>query len=446
MWQKYDEKDRKNTLCLFIILFAYKIILELGFWYLLQINYSDLNVYQFDFNIVKYTIGLFWFILLFFLINHEVRKPSTFFMQMQYVIAFIPITVIFAFSDENVLYYTVLCFAFAVAEMLIIVVKKVTLPEIDRLTPFLVICFYIITIIVYLDIIRENGMFTLDAVNIYDVYSVRTEFHLNKYIGYMFTWQYIIITPFFIIRAYRRRKYLTMLFFCGLQFLAYLYAAQKTILFIIPLVLGICILSKLKFFGLYTYLILTLGISFVTVLGRFSDFFYRMYDLLVRRVLLLPANLKFIYYDFFSHNPKIGLAGTLWGKFLDIVNPYDERIGVIISKVYFDNPVMNSNTGFLAEGYYRFGILGIFLSLILFALVLLLLDYFSISNGYSFAVSIGVFPIFLLNDGALIDPLLFGQLTVLVGVCLFYNKKYDFDKTEKYSIKKKIRQLTSAWI
>lgn len=444
MWQKHDEKDKKNTLCLFIILFAYKITLELGFWYLLQINYADLNVYQFDFNIVKYIIGMFWCILLFFLINHEARKPSTFFMQMQYVIAFIPITVIFAFSDENIIYYTVLCFAFAVAEMLIMSVKTIKLPQIEALTPILVICFYIITIIVYLDIIIENGMFTLDAINIYDIYSVRGEFHLNKYVGYMFTWQYIIITPFFIIRAYLRRKYFTTCFFCGLQFLAYLYAAQKTILFIIPLVLGICILSRFKNFGFYAYFTLTSGVIIITALGRSSDIIYRLYDLLVRRVLILPANLKFIYYDFFSQNPKIGLAGTLWGKFLDITHPYDERIGVIISKVYFDNPVMNSNTGFLAEGYYRFGILGIFLALILFAFILLMLDYSSTLNGYSFAVSIGFFAIFLLNDGGLIDPLIFGQLTVLMGVCLFYNKKYDLQDAETHVKKKKIRQLTAA--
>ena len=105
---------------------------------------------------------------------------------------------------------------------------------------------------------------------------------------------------------------------------------------------------------------------------------------------------------------------------------------------------MNSNTGFLAEGYYRFGLWGIFLALLLFAFILLMLDYSSTLNGYSFAVSIGFFAMFLLNDGGLIDPLLFGQLTVLMGVCLFYNKKYDFKIVEKHIKKKKIRQLTVA--
>lgn len=441
--QRHKEKDIKNTVFFFMIVFIYKVALELGFWYLLQRNYADANIYRFEFDFVKYLTGMFWCAVLFLLINHDARKPSTFFMQMQYVIAFIPITVIFAFSNESIAYYTVLSFAFAVAEMTIMFAKDIHLPQSEIMTKILIIGFYLITVLVYVDIIVENGMFTLEAINIYNVYSVRGDFQLNKYIHYMFTWQYIIVTPFFIIRAFLRKKYVTMCFFCGLQFLAYLYAAQKTILFMIPITLAVCILSRLKNFGLYVYSALMIGVVAITALSFLSDFIYRLYDLFVRRVLILPANLKFIYYDFFSQNPKIGLSGTLWGKFLGLTSPYDERIGVMISKVYFDNPVMNSNTGFLAEGYYRFGLAGIFLALLLFVFILLLLDHFSNLNGYSFAVSIGFFVIFLLNDGGLIDPLLFGQFTVLMGVCLFYNKKYDFKNAKKH-IKKKTEQLITA--
>ena len=74
-----EKKDMKNTLWFFIIIFIYKITLELGFWYLLQKTYADANIYQFEFNYVKYLLGMFWCILLFFMINHEERRPSTFF-------------------------------------------------------------------------------------------------------------------------------------------------------------------------------------------------------------------------------------------------------------------------------------------------------------------------------------------------------------------------------
>lgn len=418
-------KDLKSTLYLFIIVLVYKLTLEIGFWYLLQDVYKELNVYKFQFDLWKFLYGLFWTILLFFLINHEKRKPSAFFLGLQYVTAIIPITVIFAFSDENALYYSIICMGFAIAEIIVFMFQKISWPQIEISTHILLIAFYLITIIVYLGIIKENGMFSLDALNIYNVYGVRADFKLNKYIGYLFNWQYAIITPFFIIRALKRKKYISMIVFSLLQLIAYLYAAQKAILFIVPLVIMICIVSEWKRFYPLVFTSLTFGSVAVSTGSFFSDFVYNIYDLLIRRVFLLPANLKFIYYDFFSQNPKIGLAGTLWGKFLEIKYPYEERIGIIISTVYFDKPQMNSNTGFLAEGYYRFGLWGVFLVLILFAAILVLLDNFAELNGYSFAVSIGFFAIFLLNDGGLIDPLIFGPFTILVLVCIFYNCKYD---------------------
>ena len=404
----------------------YKLALEMGFWYLLQEAYEETNVYRFEFSFGKFIYGLFWVFVLFSLIRHNERKPSTFFLQFQYMIAIVPITVVFAFSNEEIVYYTVVCMAFAIAEVLIIVFRDVKLPKINITSKLLVIAFCLITCLVYADMIIENGMFTLEALNIYKVYEVREKFDLNKYIWYLFYWQYTIITPFFIIREYKKRKFFSMLFFCILQLVAYLYSAQKALLFIIPLVVGICVISNWKRFDTFLYAGLSIGTVFVTIGSVWSEIIYRIYDLFVRRVLILPANLKFVYYDFFSQNPKIGLSGTLWGKFLELVSPYEERIGIIISTVYFDKPEMNSNTGFLAEGYYRFGIFGVFLSLILFAFILMILDHCAKLNGYSFAVSMSFFSIFLLNDGSLIDPLIFGTFTVLVILCIFYNFNDDF--------------------
>lgn len=422
----YKNIDLKAYSFFWMIALVYKLALEMGFWYLLQNAYKDLNVYRFEFSIAKFIYGLLWIFILFALIKHNERKPSTFFLQFQYMIAIIPITVVFAFSDEKIIYYTVVCMAFAFAEILIIFFKDVKLPQINITSKVLIIVFLLITCIVYVDMIAENGLFTLEALDIYKVYEVREGFELNKYVWYLFYWQYTIITPFFIIREYKRKKIISMIFFCILQFVAYLYAAQKALLFIIPLVVGICVVSNWKKFGTLLFAGLSIGTVLVTIGSIWSEIIYRVYDLFIRRVLILPANLKFVYYDFFSQNPKIGLSGTLWGKFLELVSPYEERIGIIISTEYFDRPEMNSNTGFLAEGYYRFGFFGVFLALILFALVLMVLDHCAKLNGYSFTVGMSFFSIFLLNDGSLIDPLIFGTFTVLVILCMFYNRNDDF--------------------
>lgn len=429
MYQKRQgNKNLTNSMLLLIIMLIYKLALELGFWFLLSKAYGGLGVYRYDFNLGKYLLGFIWCFLLFAMIRHDIRKPSVFFLELEYFMAIIPITVIFAFSNENVLYYTGICSGFAVAEIIVWLGRDIVIPKINLASKAIIIAFYFITIIVYITIVLQNGMFSLKALDIYEVYSVRSEFHLNKYVGYLFNWQYTIITPFFIVRAIDRKKYLTAIAFCGMQFLAYLYAAQKNILFVIPLVVGIAIVSNLRSFNTLAFCGLSLGTALVTALGFKLNFFYQLYDLFVRRVLILSANLKFIYYDYFSTHTLIGLAGTLWGKFLGIEFPYEERIGIIISTEYFNKPEMNSNTGFWAEGYYRFGLFGILLVGILFALLILVIDEFAKWNGYSFALGISFFAIFTLNDGGIIDPIIFGPLTVLIFLCLFYNKGDDFKK------------------
>lgn len=419
-------KERQNkNIFLFLCFVTYKFALEYGFWFILKPLYLTSNVYNFDFNFAKYIIGMFWCLILFLFIQHNERRPSTFFLQLQYAIAIIPITVIYAFSDENSLYYTAVCIGFAVAEIIILFMHSIKMPELRWGSMFVIISFLAITIIVYGDMVLENGMFSLKALNIFNIYDIRADFKLNKYVGYMFAWQYIVINPFFIVRAMKQKNIFVVGFFVLLQLIAYFYAAQKTILFIIPLILVIYWFSTSKYFNSFIFFGLTILISGTALTYKVVGLSTELFGLFARRVMLVPANLKFLYYDFFTNNEKIGFAGTIVGKVLKKEYPYDDTLGFMISKTYFNNPDMSSNTGFLAEGYYRFGLFGIVIILIIFGLLMLLIDSFAEKNDYSIAVSICFFSIFLLNDGALIDPLTFGNLTVLVFLFIFYSYKYD---------------------
>ena len=115
-------------------------------------------------------------------------------------------------------------------------------------TKLLIFSLYLITVVVYIDIIIKNGLFSFKALNIYAVYTIRDDFSLHHYIWYLFEWQYLIINPFFIIRFLKKNKKLKAFTFILLQVIAYLYAAQKAILFIIPLIIIIYYFSKLKYF------------------------------------------------------------------------------------------------------------------------------------------------------------------------------------------------------
>lgn len=82
--------------------------------------------YVVDVNAFKYLYGMCWLTVLFFGIRHDKRLPSTFIMQFFLVMQVIPLTVIYAFQNENTLYYTVVCMALFMAEMVLAMCKRCT--------------------------------------------------------------------------------------------------------------------------------------------------------------------------------------------------------------------------------------------------------------------------------------------------------------------------------
>lgn len=413
-------KNWKNTIILFFFFMIYKLGLEYGYWYVLRPYFIQTNEYVFEFDLVKYILSFAIILLLFFLIDHDDGKVSTFFIDMHYVLAIIPLTVIYAFGDKDTMYYISVCICYLFAIILLRVKFGLQFPNSGTLSTCIIFMFVIITIVVYFDMILENGIPSLKVLNIFEVYNYRADFKINKYIGYMYRWQIMVINPFMIVSGLHSRKYLRVILFSGLQFITYLYSTQKTVLFIIPLIFIIYYIGKMKHFFVMAYGGFSVGIAICAILGQVNYSLYKLFSLFGRRVLLLPANFKFFYYDFFSTNDLVGLSGTLWGKLLDTQSPYDIPVPNLIAEQYLGRIEASANTGFLAEGYYRFGYFGIILSLILFAFLLKCLDLCSEKNGYAFTLGISIYSVFMLNDTSLIDSLIFGNLTILLIVLIFY--------------------------
>ncbi|EOJ4528150.1 hypothetical protein ACKKL3_004368, partial [Shigella flexneri] len=170
------------------------------------------------------------------------------------------------------------------------------------------------------------------------------------------------------------KKYIRVVFFAAIDILVYLYSGHKSYLFSIPLVLILVLWSKRKKFVLEFSKIFSIGFSFLVLSAFYNEIAFKIYSLIGRRVMIVSANNKFKYYDFFSSNPKIGIYGIFPQWLIESQSPYKNDIGHIISEIYYQKPDMNSNTGFLAEGFMRFGILGIPLTLIVFALILRQID------------------------------------------------------------------------
>lgn len=235
-----------------------------------------------------------------------------------------------------------------------------------------------------------------------------------------------VIIPIFIVRFIISQKYWFSALFCCMQFVIYLYTGHKTWLFVIPLAVAVGFWTKRKHFYKEFLLCICFGVGILTILACIqpdNSFFQRMFSFLGRRAIIDPAYNKFAYFDYFSNHPLVGLGGMIPRWLIHIPNYYENiSYPMEIGKIYFNEPDMYCNTGFLAEGFMRFGYIGTILILVLFAIILLQIDAFQKRVGFRMAVGFFIYPIYSLVDAHLIDSFILGPWMALEIILLFYTQ------------------------
>ncbi len=425
---------RKIEIYSLISFLIFKLSVDFGFYYILS---KDATTYIRDFNSLKFLNGLIWCNLLYLLIRFDKRNVSSFFLLFKLLLEIVPITTIYAFSNQSIYYYNMLALSFGFCELLV-----GWLPEIKQnkvcpdLSTVMIIALTFLALAITIFIFKIGGIPSLEAFNIYKVYEIRktNAISLSKYLNYCFEWMIWVIFPFWITRYLELKRYVRSLILSLIIICFYLYFGHKTFLFSLPLIIICTLWSHRKRFSEEFSIIFGFGHLILVFLATKFNLFYQIYSLIGRRVMIVSANNKFNYYDFFSHNVKLGLVGVFPQWLVNLNNPYPEGIGHIIAKEYYNNPVMNSNTGFLAEGYMRFGMAGIFLTMIFLSLLLRLMDTYQKNTSYSIAIGTCIYLIFDLSDGHLIDSLFFGPWMILILLLLFYSGSRTKLKAGRFNI------------
>lgn len=108
-----------------------------------------------------------------------------------------------------------------------------------------------------------------------------------------------------------------------------------------------------------------------------------VFTYLIRREMYAPSWLNYLYYDFFSSNPKI-----LWSQNVFIFQsflPQHYSVGPLklISDAYFQGVAPSPNTGLFAEAYMQFGVFGIFIYPLIISAILSFVEkqFYGVSSG-----------------------------------------------------------------
>jgi len=234
--------------------------------------------------------------------------------------------------------------------------------------------------------------FNLDLSRVYEFRDEATEGVplLFSYLSSIFS---KIIVLFGVLTAMIYRKYVAALVFIVASIVLFGLTSHKGIIFY-PLFTVVIYFALKKSLDYRAVLILLIGALVLCFFDAFmfnafgdSSFWGWFASLFVRRGLMLPPLLDYYHIDFFSTNPQyywadsrisLGLVRNVYG----ISSPY------LIGQMYFGDPTMGANTGFIGSGYAQAGYFGSILYSIGVGLTLAVINAHAKEQGVPFITAL----------------------------------------------------------
>lgn len=258
----------------------------------------------------------------------------------------------------------------------------------------------------------------------------------NLFEGYVQTYFGYVFSPALLTIGLQKKKYIYIVLGCLGAVLLYLVTAEKAVITypIFIAALFHMLKNKNKLYSTAVFILLIFSIFLL-----FGAFFHESFETaefiawyLGVRTLLTPGAFIVHYADYFSETGYTyftHISGV--SNFIDIPTQYLASarwpsIGHLVGEDYLNIPTLNANANFMAsDGIASAGIVGLFFSLILFAIFLIILD--RVAKGVSATISLPILlPIALtLTNGSLFTVLLsFGGLFWIISFKLFFDKHY----------------------
>lgn len=207
--------------------------------------------------------------------------------------------------------------------------------------------------------VATQGAPSLAALDLDKVYDIRAQSTMGSGMSALVQLAGLMLVPLAVTVFLCRGQRLAALAMTGLQMLLYLCTANKAWLLIVVLIWGLYLLTRFSIKPFSLLLLLTAGVAVATaVTWLFPERLLAAYSLLVRRLLLLPAILRFDYFSFFQDHPTVGLQGTLPGMLLPDERAYvEEDYQVQISQMTWGSVhSTHANTGLFGGEFANFGI------------------------------------------------------------------------------------------
>jgi hypothetical protein len=416
---------KRSVFLVCLLLVAYYVIME--FYY---VNFVGLHYYRFGFYFhlseYKYIESKFIFLFAVSLSVFVSRYSQFIYAIFIFFVVFflVPSLVTYAFINQiSTPSYAIflLLIVLALCSLIRININAVSNVRISYgLTMFLIV-------LSLLPFLYTFGFyFNIKNIVLEDIFKTRDYFDENTstIINYLYNWLVKAIIPILLIYfLIHKRHFFAIVCLLVLMYL-YLISGNK-IVYITSFIMlffyfaGKDAVEKVKYF----MLALLIGLLIIPVVDTYVIGGHSLKGTFVMRMLFLPAQLNYLYFDFFQGRPLFFAESNFFKMFVDY--PYDKPIGFVISETYFRSSDMNANNGIISDGFMNLGYAGILLNIFIMGVVFTFFNSIKIDSRY-----LGVFcvMIFLFLSAPMLSMFVTSGLWIIFLMGLFVMREKTFSE------------------
>ena len=371
---KIEMTKRKINIDQFALAICYKIVLDISY-VLFEAPYFGYVGFQCEPNILKTVISWAIYMAVFCIIKSDKRELSVLFTYMIFALSMAPFMTLYQFLPACKLWMVILQMVAVIYIHILATKCKIegaVLKAVPYDSPFVMGGFTTYIIVFGLYALYKFGIPAFALLGFENISQIRAAAQLSTLDSIIINVSCRVIVPLYILLLFYEKKFAGC--FLGIIVQLYIYSVTgfKTFLFIPLVMIALIIfekwdLKKLFFLGL-TGAFVAVDL-FTVVIGNLMP-----YALIGDRTVFFPALIKWAYLDYFSKNEYIYFSQNTISKLLGITSNYSVNVPNLIGEKYFNKMEMWTNTGFIPDAYSNLGILGVFITATLMALILLIVS------------------------------------------------------------------------
>ena len=395
-------------------IFAFISFLNIN--YLAEIGFIGFEI---SLNYVKLLESIFLILIFYFFLNDSIKKPSDFFVVLNFLIILIPMSCLYWTQDLS---REFIYMAFLGSLLILCIARFFKSPKIEFGVLAEGLFIYLLMLVVLIGLILVMGLVGIDNFNFdfSQVYALRDDAEEKLLaLGVFGSLLSNILVPFLLVMCIKNKKYLFTIITIIISILLFGLTTHKGSFFYPIAILSFLAISKYtnKSHYIYLFFLLLLLIFFISFLS--GGIYLWISSLFFRRAIMIPAILNFEYYDFFSKHDF-----SFWSHnsfTFDLLNyPYNFSPQEIIGNELSGTYEMYANTGWIGAGYMQAGFFGITIYAILIGFIFSFIDSLTHKLSKSFIIALLIIPFYILLTSSDLPTALLshGILTFIVLICL----------------------------